>query len=141
MLEEQIRVRLHLIDRIVSEVDLRYGNRFRTAPTSGYSWEHGNQFDVAQEAAGALGSVAEEEAILGVQGPKLAAASLHPWVWKHAAAYWDNGHRRAAIQEAATAIFDIETPAKLKRQRDRTGGRETHRGSDGRESALTQQGS
>ncbi len=33
-----------------------------------------------------------------------------------------DGHRRAAVQAAATALFDSHVPAKLNRQRDSKGG-------------------
>lgn len=122
MFQEQIRLSLHLIDRIVEEVDPRYGALFRTPVPSGYSWEHKNRFDAAQQAAGALGTASLEEAIFGIRGPKLAAANMHRWVWDHAASYWDDGYRRAAIQEAATAIYDHYLPSKLKRNQDTNGG-------------------
>lgn len=123
-LEEQIAVRLHIVESIVTEVDSRYAERFRTPNKGAYKWAHENQFDVAQEAAGALGWAAKEEAIMGFSGPRLAAASLHPWIWEPAARLWDNGHRREAIQAAATALFDQWTPTKLGREHDTKGGKD-----------------
>jgi uncharacterized protein Ymh len=122
LLDERIGERLHLIHQTITEVDPRYGNHFRTPTVSGYSWEPGNQFEAVQEAAGALASTAEHETIFGVNGPKLAAAHMHHWVWDHAASYWDDGYRRAALQSAATAIFDHYLPSKLQRGQDSRGG-------------------
>jgi hypothetical protein len=51
---------------------------------------------------------------LGVEGPTIAAAGLHPWVWEAASRPWADGHRRSAIQ-AAGARIDLETQAKLQR--------------------------
>jgi hypothetical protein len=56
--------------------------------------------------------------IMGPDGPQLSAARLHPWVWEHATQLWADGHRRAAVEAAATALFDSHIPAKLGRQRD-----------------------
>lgn len=52
------------------------------------------------------------DAVLGPEGPKLAAAEFHPWVWE-AAPRWDAGFHRDAVQAAATRIFDVELPKKL----------------------------
>jgi|GEM_PF-2152114 len=41
------------------------------------------------------------------------AENLHPWVWDAAAKLWEDGHFREAIVSAASAIFDIELPAKM----------------------------
>jgi hypothetical protein len=43
-------------------------------------------------------------------------------VWGPAATLWDNGHRRAAVQAAASTLFDTEIPAKLERGQDTRGG-------------------
>jgi hypothetical protein len=64
-----------------------------------------------------LGILREREtvaAILAPSGPTLAAVGLHPWVWDPAAKPWDVGHRRSAIQSAATRI-EMETQGKLER--------------------------
>lgn len=41
------------------------------------------------------------EALVGPQGPKLAAEHLHPDIWKVATPHWDNGHPEAAVQAAS----------------------------------------
>jgi hypothetical protein len=43
-------------------------------------------------------------------------------VWEAASRLWADWHRRAAIQAAATAVFDGHLPAKLGRMRDAKGG-------------------
>lgn len=43
----------------------------------------------------------------------MAATQLHPWVWEVAARLWDNGHRKEAVDAAASALFDHQLPAKL----------------------------
>lgn len=60
--------------------------------------------------------------IMGTVGPKLEAAKMHRWVWIPAAELWDDGHRREAVQAAATSIFDQQLPAKLGRGRHRQPG-------------------
>jgi hypothetical protein len=53
--------------------------------------------------------------ILGPVGPRLSATELHPVIWGAAAGLWDDGHHRAAVQTAATALEGtlqaIATPA------------------------------
>ena len=39
---------------------------------------------------------------------------MHPWIWEAAARLWDDGHRKMAIQSAATAV-DNQLQAKLGR--------------------------
>lgn len=56
----------------------------------------------------------ELDTLLGPAGPQLAAGTMHPWVWESAARLWDDGHRREAIQAAATHI-DLQMQAKLER--------------------------
>lgn len=55
----------------------------------------------------ALGVIATQESvdrIIGPQGPRLAADSLHPVVWKNAVRAWDGGDRQAAVQRAAAHL-------------------------------------
>ena len=42
--------------------------------------------------------------IVGPVGPRLSASELHPALWGAAARLWDDGHTRAAVQTAATAL-------------------------------------
>jgi hypothetical protein len=62
---------------------------------------------IQQQALRALGLVRSQEEIeqmLGPRGPQLSAESLHPWIWQAAAALWDTGFLREAIQAAATSL-------------------------------------
>jgi len=42
--------------------------------------------------------------IVGPVGPRLSASELQPTIWGAAANLWDDGHLRAAVQTAATAL-------------------------------------
>jgi hypothetical protein len=42
--------------------------------------------------------------IVGPVGPRLSASELHPVIWGAAAALWDDGHFRQAVQTAASAL-------------------------------------
>jgi hypothetical protein len=56
------------------------------------------------EATAILAQREELAAIVGPVGPRLVASHLHPVVWGAAAGLWDDGHLRAAVQTAATAL-------------------------------------
>lgn len=108
--EGQIRKQLPLIERIAERMDPALAQRMR-GESHGWPWQR--TLEAAQELAGILASLQEAQKILGPVGPKLSAANLHPWVWNAAVDLWDDGHRREAIQAAASAIFDHHLPAKL----------------------------
>lgn len=116
--ERLIQEAVPLVERIAVAIDPRLGERLREP--DGYI-SHIKERDAARELRGAIVSRQEAAEILGPQGPQLAAAQLHPWVWTHAAQLWSDGHRRAAVQAAATAVFDSHVPAKLGRKRDLRG--------------------
>ncbi|SDD15714.1 TIGR02391 family protein [Glycomyces harbinensis] len=67
------------------------------------------------EAIAILAQREELAEILGPVGPRLSAAELHPVIWGAAAGLWDDGHHRAAVQTASTALEGtlqaIATPA------------------------------
>jgi hypothetical protein len=44
-------------------------------------------------------------------------ATLHPWIQDTAAPLWRDGHRAAAVDRAASALFDTYLPRKLGRSR------------------------
>ncbi|HEY0891260.1 MAG TPA: TIGR02391 family protein [Nocardioides sp.] len=53
------------------------------------------------------GTLRTEEAAAAMftpPGPRIAAASLHPWVWTAAREVWANGHHREAVANAATMV-------------------------------------
>lgn len=56
------------------------------------------------EAIAILSQREELTEILGPVGPRLSASELHPTIWGAAARLWDDGHLRAAVQTAATAL-------------------------------------
>lgn len=70
----------------------------------GYTYTFDAIHRQALQALGVVRSQEETSRILGPQGPQLNAASLHPWVWKAAAALWDTRFFREAIQAAATSL-------------------------------------
>lgn len=56
------------------------------------------------EAIAILSQRTELSAIVGPVGPRLSASEFHPAVWGAAARLWDDGHVRASVQTAATAL-------------------------------------
>jgi uncharacterized protein Ymh len=56
------------------------------------------------EAIAILSQRAELAEIIGPVGPRLSASELDPIIWGAAAQLWDDGHHRAAVQTAATAL-------------------------------------
>jgi hypothetical protein len=56
------------------------------------------------EAIAILAQREELEAIVGPVGPRLSASEMQPTIWGAAAKLWDDGHPRAAVQTAATAL-------------------------------------
>jgi hypothetical protein len=110
--DNQIQEQLPLIRQIAARVDANLVGDLKK-DSAAYGWPYYRTLDAARQLAGRLSSVGEEERILGPRGPKLAAANLHPWIWNAAVSLWDNGHRREAVQAAATAVFDQHLPAKL----------------------------
>jgi hypothetical protein len=56
------------------------------------------------EAIAILAQREELAEILGPVGPRLSASELQPTIWGAAARLWDDGHLRAAVQTAATAL-------------------------------------
>ena len=59
------------------------------------------------EAIAILAQREELDEIIGPVGPRLAASDLHPIIWGAAAGLWDDGHLRAAVQTASTALEGI----------------------------------
>jgi hypothetical protein len=56
------------------------------------------------EAVAILRQREELAEIAGPAGPRLSASELHSVIWHAAAGLWDDGHFRAAVREAATAL-------------------------------------
>lgn len=106
----QILEQFPLILRIATRVDPELVDELKK---ESYGWRWYETLDASRQLAGVLSSAKETERILGPVGPKLAAASLHPWIWNAALNLWDDGHLREAVQAAAAALFDSHLPAKL----------------------------
>ncbi|HWE67498.1 MAG TPA: TIGR02391 family protein [Acidimicrobiales bacterium] len=118
-IENEITNRLPIIERIAAELDQRLADLLRT---SDFATHNRNKLLASRELRGVLEHSEEIERILGPSGPKMSADQFHPWIWDHASALWADGYRRAAVQAAATALFDFHLPAKLERARDTRGG-------------------
>jgi hypothetical protein len=85
----------------------------KVGPTNrGFAWPWGDVDRVTHELDGYLRQEAQLRSILTPIGPSIAASQLHPWVWEASARLWDDGHRRMALQGAATAI-ELQLKAKL----------------------------
>jgi hypothetical protein len=97
--EASIGHRILTIDRIAREVNVGLCEGLVTRD-GGMGFPHTTQRRSSEMLLGALVDMDELEANLGPQGPRLAAAQLHPWVWEAAARQWDDGHRRDAIQRS-----------------------------------------
>ena len=118
-LNARITEGLPLVEKIAWAIDERLAGLLRVPDPV---WQNKNKLTACLELRGIIQTQEETAEILGPQGPQLAAAQLHPWIWLHAAQLWSDSHRRAAVQAAATALFDSHIPAKLRRQRDTRGG-------------------
>lgn len=107
---------LPVVTRIVAAVDPDLPNLMAQRPPTG---TRGYEFTFVREALhrakGLLDHQVELQEILGPQGPRLSADELHEWVWSAAASLWDGGHRRAAVQTAASVV-DTHAKEKLERR-------------------------
>jgi hypothetical protein len=110
-LDAEITEKLPVVVRIAGAVDSVLPPRF---VRQARGWEWGQVRTVLLQLRGLLQGQRELEEILGPTGPQLVADRLHPWVWNAAAQLWDDGHRREAIQAAATQV-EIHLQAKLGR--------------------------
>jgi hypothetical protein len=61
-------------------------------------------YDLAQRCLMLVERQEELETRLGDPGPKLAASTLHPWVWEAAQSLWSSGHYAQAVTAAAMSI-------------------------------------
>ncbi|MEQ8438771.1 MAG: TIGR02391 family protein [Ilumatobacter fluminis] len=80
------------------------GTALQHAQMSQRGWEFRHIRPAVSMVLGRLESQEALEAVLGPVGPQLSASGLHPWVWGAAASLWDGGHRREAVQAAATHV-------------------------------------
>ena len=112
-LEDEITRNLPVIEAIASEEDDRLVHPLRTRTQVPGAWPYIACERAVAELLGILENESRIAEIVGPSGPALSASRMHHWVWDHASALWDDGHRRAAVQAAATAIFDSYLPGKL----------------------------
>lgn len=102
-LNESIRTELFVVRAIARDVAPHLLNNLQSISQA---FDH--QWANARTAAVDLRAVLTEQdrvtAILGPAGPQLAASALHPQVWASAAALWDGGHHRQAVQTAGAAL-------------------------------------
>ena len=103
--------RLPLIQDIADQVDPHLRGDLAQ---QGRGWRWRYTRETALRMRGILQSRDRADQIFGLQGPQLAAAGLHPWVWDAAASLWDDGYPKEAVGAAATAI-DLRLQAKLGR--------------------------
>jgi hypothetical protein len=68
----------------------------------GHPWQRARKAILELDAI--LDQREELAAIVGPVGPQLDAHALHPTIWSAAAALWDSGHRRQAVQTAGQAL-------------------------------------
>jgi hypothetical protein len=111
-LEATINEKLLTIAAIATEINPGL-NEGLSKIDGGYSWPHKSQLQASQLLLGAIRDRVELAENLGPQGPRLLGAQFHQWVWLPAANVWEIGHRRDAIQRAATSVFDDQLRAKV----------------------------
>ena len=108
-LRSQINTMRPAIEAIASAVGGDYLEVIQTGLDGAYK----SGIPGCERLLGAIEADPEIQAILGPQGPKLAAGNMHPWVWDHAAGLWEAGNPREAVRAAAVAIFDFHLPTTL----------------------------
>ncbi|MFF8400915.1 TIGR02391 family protein [Streptomyces sp. NPDC015684] len=59
---------------------------------------------IIRRAMGICEDMGEWATRLAPDAPSLAADQFHPWVWDAARTFWESGHYRVAVHEAATSI-------------------------------------
>ena len=104
---------LQPVRRIAQQIEPELVNRLNVV-TGMYLWPWGQARDATVQLIGTLQREEDLIRILGPAGPTIGAAKLHPWVWQPAAALWDDGHYRAALQAAGLQL-DTELQAKMNR--------------------------
>ena len=109
--EAELNARVLLVERIFEECDEILAIQFKNHPRVG--WTRSSEIEPIEMLLGLLRGRDREEAIFGENAPRLAAASLHPWVWTSAVSLWDSGHYADAVNRASTGLFDVHLPQKL----------------------------
>jgi hypothetical protein len=110
-LADQINRRLSTVIRIAERVEPGIVTNL-IFEEGGGEWPYKTRRQVTSILLGALDDAEAVEDHLGPVGPRLSAVQLHPWVLDASRSLWDDGHRREAIQAAATQL-EIQMRAKL----------------------------
>lgn len=101
---DEVRVRVKLAYGIVAAM----GEKALLAEIVEHTEYHSHSFTRARkaiiEAIAIIGQREELLEIVGPVGPQVSATDLNESIWSSAAKLWDDGHLRAAVQTAATAL-------------------------------------
>jgi hypothetical protein len=110
----QLRINkaLPLVERIAMATKFTDTVSMWRQRTRGWEWEAVQAS--AQQLLGYIETLEELDVKLAPDGPHLEADRLHEWVWSSAALLWSDGHRREAVQTAATKV-DVQARAKVGR--------------------------
>jgi Protein of unknown function (Hypoth_ymh) len=74
----------------------------------------GDGIALAQQALGRIKTRADSRAHMGSTAPVMAADGLHPIIWDGAKGLWNDGHHRAAVQQAA-ALLNVHVQGRVQR--------------------------
>lgn len=102
----QVRAEINEWRPVIEAYAREIGPDYLEALRVGLDSANGAGIPAAQRLLGAMTKQERIDAVIGQQGPKLAAVGMHQWVWVPAAPAWDVGHRRDAVQRACTSVFD-----------------------------------
>ncbi|SDU93951.1 Protein of unknown function (Hypoth_ymh) [Microlunatus sagamiharensis] len=110
--KEEVQAAAQVAEQILDRIVLDWRTADWIAPAKQAWWRHR---EATHRAIAQLEAQEELEANLGSVGPKLSAASLHPWVWGSIAGLWGSGHFGEAVGAAARAI-NAQAQSKLGRR-------------------------
>lgn len=101
-----------VVEQILDRALPSWRESIDTAPRVNRWYQH---IEASQRTVALLRRQPEIDAALGDDAPRLAASSLHPWVWDGARSLWQSGHYREAIGAAARKL-NAESQNKLNRR-------------------------
>jgi hypothetical protein len=101
--------------QVVEQILARVLPDWRIAVPADDSGRWVQEREAAQRAIAQLERQAEIDEKLGANAPRLAASSMHPWVWEGARSLWQSGHYREAVR-AASVKLNAETQNKVGRR-------------------------
>lgn len=110
---EEVAQRLYPQVRLIAErAGMAEASRLLQAMHQSSAWL--GAIDAADQIVGFLENAHRLAEIVGPGGPQLSASGFHAAVWGPAAALWDGGHLREAVQASATSV-ELLLRAKLDR--------------------------